>query len=198
MWADDLKEAQKSLGKKAEDITVNDIAKYQFPTNKDRNKKRPWKSQFIKANEYFFAILSRDCKVEGHTLTISRTHFSDIADPKLVNQKNKVKIAFFDIMMEMARILANLTKDEQTPKVYAMSICEHWTPEELDEARKDFSTEHLHFHLLPRIKAMRTPYPYYVPESMFMRCDLTQKSNKLRRTRRKILGLQSKSKPSVR
>lgn len=188
-WKDDLKEAQKSLGKKAENITVNDMAKYPFPTDDHRNRRRPWKSQFIKANEHFFAVLSRDCKVEGHTLIISRDHFSSIADPKLHNQKNEVKIAFYDIMIEIARNLADFTKDTQTAKVYIMSMCEHWTPEELEKARTDCSTEHLHFHLLPRKKAMRTPYPYYVPESMFVRCDVTQCDDQLERTRQKILGL---------
>lgn len=185
-WAEDLEEAQKSLRKKAGGITVNDMAT-RFRTTKNK----PWKSQFLEANEHFFAILSKENKVEGHTLIISRKHFWDITDPLLADEKDEVKIAFFDIATEIARKLANLTQDNIAPKVYVMSICEHLTTEELDAARKSHHTEHLHFHLLPRIKAMRTRYPYYVPESMFVRCDGKQSSKELKRIRQKILNSQS-------
>jgi len=184
-WAEDLREAQKFLGKNAGEITVKDMAKFRFQTDRDKN--RPWKSQFIKANEYFFAVLSQESKIVGHTLIISRDHFSDITDPKLISQGNQFRIAFFDIMTEMAGKLTRLTNDP-IPKVYAMSVCEHWSKKELEAAGKSYDTEHLHFHLLPRINAMRTPYPYYLPESMFVRCDVSQAKDDLARTRERIMG----------
>ena len=184
IWAEDLEEAQRYYGKKAKDLTVIDMAKYSFTTTKNK----PWKLQFLKANEHFFAVLSLERKVEGHTLIISREHFRGITDSKLANLKNEVKIAFFNIMTEMVRQLKCITRDKQQPKVYAMSICEHWTPKELSDAGKSYHTEHLHFHLLPRIKAMRTRYPHHIPEAMFERCDRTQSNKELEKVRQKILN----------
>lgn len=170
------------LRKKAEDISPMEMVTCGFPV-----KGRPWKSQFLKANEFFFAVLSNEPKIEGHTLIISMKHFSDIADRSLADQKDDLKIAFFDIMIEMAMKLAKFTGDNKFPKVYAMSMCEHWRPKELDAALIGHITEHFHFHLLPRNKAIRTPYPHYVPEHMFVRCDKEVSYSELEKIRQKIL-----------
>lgn len=139
------------------------------------------------ANEHFFAVLSRESKVKGHTLVISRRHFSGIADNSLLDEGTEFKAAFFNMMTEIARKLTCLTGDKHFPKVYTMSICEHWTEEELDTAGKSCHTEHLHFHLLPRPKVMRIPYPYH-PESMFMLPDRELSSEELEKTRNTILA----------
>ena len=180
-WSVDLQAAQDKLKKKAEVITVDDMA-HLFPAAK-----KPWKSQFLMANEHFFAVLCIEPKVEGHTLIISRKHFPSMADPALKQESNEFKLAFLDIMAIVANKLTIVTEDTENPKVYFMSMCEHWTPKELDIAKSEFHTEQLHFHLLPRHKMSRAPYPHFHPESVFIRCDKKVNPEELEETRKKIL-----------
>ena len=111
------------------DISIVDMAK-----NGPEGTDKPWNSQFLAANEYFFAILSRDAKSKGHTLVISRKHFSGIADESLSRQENEYKIAFFDFVTSFAQKTSALTEDLESSKVFAMSVCEHWTDQELDSS----------------------------------------------------------------
>ena len=181
-WEDDLKRVQSKLKKQAKDISIVDMAE-----NCPEGTNKPWKSQFLAANEYFFAILSRDAKTKGHALIISRKHFSGISDETLSQQKNEYKIAFFDFVTNFAQKIAPLTKDLEFPKIFVMSVCEHWADRELDSRGCQYHTEHFHVHLIPRSKELRRSLPEYCPESLFIRPDERVNENELQDLRKKIL-----------
>jgi diadenosine tetraphosphate (Ap4A) HIT family hydrolase len=181
-WTEDLERVQNQLKKHAEDISIFDVAE-----NCPEDTNKPWKTQFLAANEHFFAILSRDAKTKGHTLIISRKHFSGIAAESLSQQQNEYKIDFFNFVTTFAQKIAFLTEDLDFPKVFVMSVCEHWTDEELESRGCKFHTEHFHVHLIPRSKELRGQLPEYCPESLFIRPDKRVKENELKDLRNKIL-----------
>jgi len=141
--------------------------------NFERNKiseneleKEDWyRYQYLGKSKNFFAVLDISPRVKGDTLLIARAHYTDIADPELMK--------FLPVREDLAFIvkilgkLRKLTEDKEHGKVYMMSMCEHWEDEEISDK---YSTEHLHFHLLPRHKDMRTKHPHFVPEHIFIRC----------------------------
>jgi diadenosine tetraphosphate (Ap4A) HIT family hydrolase len=158
--------------------------------NLEEKQKEWYGYQYLKgsARRHFFAVLDRYPRTEGDTLIISRKnnpHYTDIADPLLVELKPEAREDFFDFLTEIVSALRKMTEDEKHPKVYMMSMCEHWEPKEI---KCNHSTEHLHIHLLPRHKKMRIEYPYFVPEHMFIRCqDQTCKLEELLPTKQKLM-----------
>lgn len=88
----------------------------------------------------------------GHTLMVSKEHYSDITKLNLEDPStNKILKA---VVYWAKRLKEVLLAEDEHAKVYVMTICEHWDPAELRPGQK--TTEHLHFHLLPRYKEMRT------------------------------------------
>lgn len=88
----------------------------------------------------------------GHTLVVSKKHYSDITMLDLKHPStDKILRA---VVYWAKRLKKKLLTGDKHAKVYIMTICEHWEPSELHPDQK--ATEHLHFHLLPRYKKMRT------------------------------------------
>jgi diadenosine tetraphosphate (Ap4A) HIT family hydrolase len=122
----------------------------------ERSSKEPWKSRFLDKSDYFFAILDIAPRVVGDTMIISRKHFphyTDIADSSLLECSNDEKTDLVNFLVRTAERLKKITFDQDHGKIYLMSMCEYWEPNEI-EGR--YSTEHLHFHLLPRSKELRS------------------------------------------
>jgi diadenosine tetraphosphate (Ap4A) HIT family hydrolase len=119
--------------------------------------KEPWKSQFLDKSDYFFAVLDKAPRVVGDTMIISRKysprHYTDIADPYLLECSKEEKADLFSFLTKMAARLKKITFDQEHGKTYLMSMCEYWKPSEIGGS---YSTEHLHFHLLPRHKGLRS------------------------------------------
>jgi len=107
-------------------------------------------------NKICFAIFARLSKTLGHALVITRTPFNDIAD-KIVDDpdrkkavKEDEKLKTFEAAIWLARRIEDILGAE---KAYITSMCEHW---EMWETSDGNTTEHLHFHVIPRYKGMRT------------------------------------------
>lgn len=120
--------------------------------------------RWITENKHFFAILDLHPKVTGHTLVISKRHSDDITEL----DENKVR-SLGHILVKTAKLLKESLNAE---KIYVMTMCEHWEPEEISpewKAGQDnpIFTEHTHFHLLPRYRGMRTKG--IAQENMFTR-----------------------------
>jgi diadenosine tetraphosphate (Ap4A) HIT family hydrolase len=110
-------------------------------------------NRWIGENDHFFVILDLYPKVTGHTLIISKRDANDITD---LNEEES---------RSLGRILVKTTKQLKeslkVDKVYVMTMCEHWEPNEISPTREkgqelQSTTEHFHFQLLPRYKEMRT------------------------------------------
>ena len=111
------------------------------------------RSRWIMENKYFFVILDKHPKVTGHTLIISKRHADDIT--KLNDDESR---SLGHILVKTSKLLQ---ESLNAGKIYIMTMCEHWEPEEIDPKWKNGkempnTTEHLHFHLLPRYENMRT------------------------------------------
>lgn len=111
------------------------------------------RSRWITQNKHFFAILDKYPKLAGHTLVISKRHSKDVTEL----DKNEAR-SLGRILTTTAKLLKNSLG---AGKVYLMTMCEHWEPEEINAKWKKGqqmprTTEHVHFHLLPRYENMRT------------------------------------------
>jgi len=98
--------------------------------------------------EASFALLDKRPKVLGHTLVISRNPFNDFTDT-LTDADEAEKVMMFEDAIELARKLQRVLKAE---KVYIVSMCEDW---KMWETGDGITTEHFHFHLIPRYPGMR-------------------------------------------
>ena len=158
------------------------------------NDDKKWYSiQYLGKSKHFFAVLDRNPRMRGDTMIISRVstpnHFTDIADPRLGKfLPTKEDIKFIGRVIQE---LKKLTRDKEHGKVYLMSMCEHWESREINPQwkegqKKPNTTEHLHFHLLPRHKAMRTECLDFVPEHLFIRCQGKYNPAKLRKVKREL------------
>lgn len=99
----------------------------------------------------YLVVLDQDPKVAGHTLIISTKapdHYRDITELP------KDEIGILKGVVKWAKKIKNRLneefKEEKVKKVYVLSMCDHWSEKELREREKEYSTEHLHFHLIPR------------------------------------------------
>jgi histidine triad (HIT) family protein len=108
--------------------------------------------RWLHDNEDYYAILAKEPKIMGHTLVVSKKHYSDITELDLNNPSTGEILRA--VVYWAKRLKEVLLSNDKNAKIYLMTICEHWEPSELRAGQK--TTEHLHFHLLPRYKGMRT------------------------------------------
>jgi len=99
-------------------------------------------------DEDYFAILPEKPKISGHLLVVSKHPFNDITE---MNADSDETLSLLKAVVYWSKILKKCLHAE---KVYVMTMCDHWDPEELPKGQKE-TTEHLHFHLLPRYKTNR-------------------------------------------
>lgn len=125
--------------------------------------KKWYQYQYLGRSKNFFAVLDRHPRLTGDTMIISREfnpiHYTDIADPHLI--KLRPTEDDFNFIRRIIEKLKTLTEDREHGKVYMMSMCEYWEPKDINPNWKEGeeepnTTEHLHFHLLPRHEKMRT------------------------------------------
>jgi len=125
---------------------------------------KQWKSgeegtaRLLYENDNWMACLDQFPKVDGHTLIIFKKPYDDISDVSELS--NEEACDFFYIMRH---VTSKLKKNLKVPKVYVMSICEHYEVDEIKYPDKKTS-EHLHFHLLPFDKSS---CPMISPEVVF-------------------------------
>lgn len=110
-------------------------------------------------NDGYLVVLDRAPKVDGHTLIISKKHYNDITKLEDEEIENDDKMCIFRGVIKWAhKIKKEINKkfnedfgegEEKVKKVYVLSMCDHWTNDELRKLWQ-YSTEHLHFHLIPR------------------------------------------------
>lgn len=96
-----------------------------------------------------FSILDRNPKSLGHCLVICKTPFDDLTNVLSdVDEGEKTKT--LEAAIELAKRLEKVLGAEKT---YIMLMCEKW---HLWETSSYITTEHFHFHLVPRYPGMRT------------------------------------------
>lgn len=122
------------------------------------------KGRLLSKRGHFMVILDSYPKITGHTLVISKKHYKDIT----AVPDSKARSLGYTLSKTSKLLKEGLGAE----KVYLMSMCEQWEPKEIKPDWKEgdeppLHTEHLHFHLLPRYKKMRTKET--AQESVFTR-----------------------------
>ena len=115
-------------------------------------------ARLVDENKNWMACLDRFPKVDGHTLIISKKPYDDISNISELSHEET-----HDFFKIMRRVTLKLKKNLKVPKVYLMSICEHYEIDEISYSDNKTS-EHLHFHLLPFNKSSS---PMINPELVF-------------------------------
>lgn len=147
---------EKAIPKKSQsEQTTDDMDE---EVEKVMNRRIEFKGENAEAwNEVCFAIFAKSSKTMGHALVIARTPFNDFTDKiKDEHDENKTiklneeKRTTFEAAIWVAQRIEEIFGAE---KVYIASMCDHW---EIWETSDGNTTEHLHFHLIPRYKGMRT------------------------------------------
>jgi diadenosine tetraphosphate (Ap4A) HIT family hydrolase len=117
---------------------------------KVRNRRIEFKGKNAETwNEICFAIFANLSRTLGHALVITRSPFDDFTDT-IEGKGDEEKLTTFNAAIWVARRIEDILGAE---KVYITSMCDHW---EIWETSDENTTEHLHFHLIPRYKGMRT------------------------------------------
>jgi diadenosine tetraphosphate (Ap4A) HIT family hydrolase len=137
--------------------------------------------RILKMTPDYIAILDSNPKVPGHTLVISTKQLDDVTE--LNSNSKHAKILFRGIIETSKLLKKKLTGKEG--KVYVMTMCEHWQPDEIESSEKQ-TTEHLHFHLLPRYPHLRTRK--LAMENLFCRDGVTWSHVKLKKLSKRILS----------
>jgi len=89
----------------------------------------------------YVVLLTQEPKVAGHVLVVWKYPYDDICDaPEKVLKQ---------ISVVLSRYSRRIKEKLLAEKVYAYSMCDHYETCELNTKAK-CTTEHLHFHLLPR------------------------------------------------
>lgn len=117
---------------------------------KSRDKKL-YKKEFYRIVEWtqeYFVILCEKPKISGHLLVVSKHPYNDITE---MNEDSDDAVSILKAVVYWSKILKECLRPE---KVYVMTMCDHWEPDELPKGQKE-TTEHLHFQLLPRYKVNR-------------------------------------------
>lgn len=141
------------------------------------------KNRWIGENEHFFVILDLHPKITGHTLIISKRPVNDITELSIDESRS-----LGEILVSTTKLLKESLKAD---KIYVMTMCEHWKPNEINSNWKEgqelpSTTEHFHFQLLPRYPDMRTKD--IAQENMFTRPqDYGWTSDMLNLVREKII-----------
>lgn len=102
----------------------------------------------VKYPDDCFAILDRNPKILGHSLVIANSPFNDLTDC-ITGIDEGEKTRTFESAVDLATRIKQVLGAE---KVYTMLICEKW---ELWETGDYSTSEHFHFHLVPRYPGMR-------------------------------------------
>jgi len=102
----------------------------------------------VKHPEDCFAILDMNPKTLGHSLVIAKSPFNDLTD-SISDASEEEKTKTFESAVDLARRIKNVLGAE---KIYIMLMCERW---EMWETGDYSTTEHFHFHLVPRYPGMR-------------------------------------------
>jgi len=94
-----------------------------------------------KAPPNYIVLLTLEPKVAGHTLVIWKEPYDDICDASedAIKQISKV----------LSRYSRRIKEKLLAEKVYVNTMCDHFEKWEL-KTESQPTTEHLHFHLLPR------------------------------------------------
>jgi len=90
----------------------------------------------------YIVLLNRSPRVAGHTMIIWKSPYDDICDA----YKDHDFVG--SIGEVISRYSQRLKEKLLAEKVYPYSMCDHFEKRELREGQS--TTEHLHFHLLPR------------------------------------------------
>jgi diadenosine tetraphosphate (Ap4A) HIT family hydrolase len=102
----------------------------------------------VKYSNDCFAILDKSPKVLGHTLVVSFSPFDDLTD--VLSDVDEIeKTRTFESAIILARKIKRALGAE---KVYIMLMSEKW---EMGETSTGTTSEHFHFHLVPRYPGMR-------------------------------------------
>jgi diadenosine tetraphosphate (Ap4A) HIT family hydrolase len=100
-------------------------------------------------NDDFVAVLEKYPRIDGEILVISKKHVDDVSDIAKFTDNERINLCKI-----LGETISLMKKNLKAEKVYLYSFCEHWEKEEIDYDDK-LTTEHLHFHLLPRYRGMR-------------------------------------------
>ena len=126
--------------------------------------------RLLEADDYSFVMLDKNPKVSGHILIISKNPHNDITYLQLGSKESKSIMNTIIKWSKVLKLHVEETYEKQNPekprtkddvaKVYVMTMCDHWKPEEISTNWKKGgchpeTTEHLHFYLLPRYIDMR-------------------------------------------
>jgi diadenosine tetraphosphate (Ap4A) HIT family hydrolase len=135
--------------------------------------------RLVRETKDYLVILDIRPKVRGHTLLISTQQLDDITqlDPDSAHAKR-----LFRGIVETSKLLKEKLTGKDG-KVYVMTMCEHWKASELKSSSR--TTEHLHFHLLPRYRRMRTKRQ--AMEHLLQRRGRMWSHARLRRLRNKLV-----------
>jgi len=118
---------------------------------KEKNNRKRTKQEYrivrYDEKEDYFVILSDRPKNIGHLLIVSKNPFNDITKlADLLKSKEREEVIQ---ILEAVAIWSKKLKDRLgAKKVYVLSMCDHYELCELPKGEE--TTEHLHFHLIPR------------------------------------------------
>ena len=156
-------------------------------------KQEEGRARVICENRGWVALLDKFPRVEGDTLVVSRKPYDDIADTFELSIEETYD--FFEIVR---RVTSCLKEGLGAQKVYIFSMCEHWEEKDIDYKDKKTS-EHLHFHLIPRYSWMKEEVfkptlikkekKEFIPEEVFMIEGKEASNQQLLKVRKKICNV---------
>jgi diadenosine tetraphosphate (Ap4A) HIT family hydrolase len=104
-------------------------------------------------NDDFVAVLENSPRIDGEILIISKrcddNPYDDVSD--ILRLSGEERTSLCKILGETIELMKRNFKAQ---KVYLYSFCEHWERDEILYPDKK-TTEHLHFHLMPRYNILR-------------------------------------------
>jgi diadenosine tetraphosphate (Ap4A) HIT family hydrolase len=135
-------------------------------------------------NEDFVAVLEKFPRIDGEILIISRKTgddaYNDVSDIANLTENERENLG--DILGKTINLMRQNLKAE---KVYLYCFCEHWEEHEIEYEDK-LTTEHLHFHLLPRYFGMR--HKHLAAEKIFSIPTKELNNSQLKALKEKLLN----------